>query len=91
MNVIGGLSSPVFLNIPCNDIYKISAKLYKVILIAVVCFLYLLYARKLFRKNVGLVTVLISACRLVMLFISIKFCEIILNGIKVIERTRFLY
>ena len=25
-----------------------------------------------------------------MLYISIKFCEIILNGIKVIERTRFL-
>ena len=59
MNVIGGLSSPAFLNISCNDIYKISAKLYKVILIAVVCFLYLLYARKLFRKNVGRVTVLL--------------------------------
>ena len=57
MNVIGGLSSPAFLNISCNDIYKISAKLYKVILIAVVCFLYLLNARKLFRKNVGRVTV----------------------------------
>ena len=42
-------------------------------------------------KNVGGVTVLISACRLVMLYISIKFCEIISNGIKVIERTRFLY
>ena len=68
MNVFGGLSSPAFLNISCNDIYKISAKLYKVILIAVVCFLYLLYARKLFRKNVDRVTVLISACRLVMLF-----------------------
>ena len=68
MNVIGGLSSPAFLNISCNDIYRISAKLYKVILIAVVCFHYLLYARKLFRKNVGRVTVLISACRLVMLF-----------------------
>ena len=26
-----------------------------------------------------------------MLYISTKFCEIILNGIKVIERTRFLY
>ena len=34
---------------------------------------------------------LISACRLVMLYISTKFHEIILNGIKVIERTRFLY
>ena len=42
-------------------------------------------------KNVGGVTVLISACRLVMLYISTKFCEIISNGIKVIERTRFLY
>ena len=42
-------------------------------------------------KNVGEVTVLISACRLVMLYISTKFCEIISNGIKVIERTRFLY
>ena len=51
MNVIGGLSSPAFLNISCNDIYKIAAKLYHVILIAVVCFFYLLYARKLFRKK----------------------------------------
>ena len=34
---------------------------------------------------------LISACRLVMLYISTKFCEIIMNGIKVIERIRFLY
>ena len=43
------------------------------------------------QKNVGGVTVFISAHRLVMLYISIKFCEIISNGIKVIERTRFLY
>ena len=42
-------------------------------------------------KNVGGVTVLISAPRLVMLYISTKFCEIISNGIQVIERTRFLY
>ena len=42
-------------------------------------------------KNVGGVTVLISASRLVMLYISTKFCEIISNGIKVKERTRFLY
>ena len=34
---------------------------------------------------------LISAHRLVTLYISTKFCEIISNGIKVIERTRFLY
>ena len=34
---------------------------------------------------------LISAHRLVMLYICTKFHEIILNGIKVIERTRFLY
>ena len=34
---------------------------------------------------------LISACRLIMLYISTKFCEIILNGIKVIEWTGFLY
>ena len=34
---------------------------------------------------------LISASRLVMHFICAKFHEIILNGIKVIERTRFLY
>ena len=33
----------------------------------------------------------ISAHRLVMFYISTKFCEIISNGIKVIERTRFLY
>ena len=42
-------------------------------------------------KNVGGVTVLISAPRLVMLYNCAKFHEIILNGIKVIERTRFLY
>ena len=41
-------------------------------------------------KNVGGVIVL-SACRLVMHYISTKLCEIILNGIKVIERTRFHY
>ena len=34
---------------------------------------------------------LISARRLVMLYICAKFYEIILNGIKVIEQTRFLY
>ena len=34
---------------------------------------------------------LISARRLVMLYICAKFHEIILNGIKVIGRTRFLY
>ena len=34
---------------------------------------------------------LISACRLVKLYICAKFHEIILNGIKVIERTQFLY
>ena len=34
---------------------------------------------------------LISADRLVMLHICAKFHEVILNGIKVIERTRFLY
>ena len=34
---------------------------------------------------------LISARRLVMVYISTKFCEIISNGIKVIEWTRFLY
>ena len=34
---------------------------------------------------------LISAHRLVMLYICAKFHEIISNGIKVIERTRFIY
>ena len=34
---------------------------------------------------------LISAPRLVVLYICTKFCEIISNGIKVIEWTRFLY
>ena len=33
---------------------------------------------------------IISARRLVMLYICAKFHEIVLNGIKVIERTRFL-
>ena len=42
-------------------------------------------------KIVGDVMVLISASCLVMLYISTKFCEIISNGIKVIERTQFLY
>ena len=42
-------------------------------------------------QNVGGVPFLISACRLVMLYISTKFCKIISNGIKIIERTRFLY
>ena len=34
---------------------------------------------------------LISACRLVMLYIYAKFHEIISNGIKAIEWTQFLY
>ena len=34
---------------------------------------------------------LISACHLVMLYICAKFHEIILNGIKDIEQTQFLY
>ena len=34
---------------------------------------------------------LISARRLIMLYICAKFHEIISNGIEVIERTRFLY
>ena len=34
---------------------------------------------------------LTSARRLVMLYISTKFCDIFSNGFKVIERTRFLY
>ena len=42
-------------------------------------------------KKGGGVTVLISACRLVTLYISTKFCEIISNSIKIIERTQFLY
>ena len=42
-------------------------------------------------KNVGGVNVLISARRLVMFYICAKFHEIILNGIKVIELTRFLF
>ena len=41
-------------------------------------------------KNVGGVTVLISARRLIMLYICAKFREIILNGIKVIERTQMI-
>ena len=44
-----------------------------------------------YTKNVDGVTILISARRLIMLCISTKFCEIILNGIKVIEPTLFLY
>ena len=39
-------------------------------------------------KNVGGVTVLTSASRLIMVYISAMFHEIISNGIKVMERTR---
>ena len=43
-------------------------------------------------KNIGGVTIFFnSAGRLVMLYISTKFYEIISNGIKVIELTLFLY
>ena len=43
-------------------------------------------------KNVGgIINFLISARRLVMLYICAKFHENISNGIKVTERTRFLY
>ena len=41
-------------------------------------------------KNVGGVTVVNLCMSSVMLYISTKFCEIISNGIKVIEWTRFL-
>ena len=41
-------------------------------------------------KNVGGVNVVNLCTSSVMLYISTKFCEIISNGIKVIERTRFL-
>ena len=41
-------------------------------------------------KNVGGVTVLISACHLVMLYICAEFREIISNGYKVMERTRMM-
>ena len=43
------------------------------------------------QKNVGGVTIVNLCTCLVMLYISTKFCEYILNGIKVIERTQFLY
>ena len=42
-------------------------------------------------KNAGGATVVNSARRMIMLYISTKFCEIISNGIKVIEWTPFLY
>ena len=42
-------------------------------------------------RNEDGVTVFNLCTSLVMLYISTKFCEIILNGIKVIERTHFLY
>ena len=41
-------------------------------------------------KNVGGVTVLISAGPLVMFYICAKFREIILNGIKAMERSRMM-
>ena len=42
------------------------------------------------QKNVGGVTILFSACRLVMLYICAKFHEKIWNGIKVREWTQIL-
>ena len=54
-------------------------------------FLYRKLQRGITPQNVGGVTILISARRLAMLYISTKFCEIISNGIKVIQRTRFLH
>ena len=42
-------------------------------------------------KNAGAATVVNLFTSSVMLYISTKFCEIISNGIKVIEWTRFLY
>ena len=42
-------------------------------------------------KNAGGATVVNLYMSSVMLYISIKFCEIISSGIKVIEWTRFLY
>ena len=42
-------------------------------------------------KNAGGATVVNLCTSSVMLYISTKFCEIISNGIKVIEWTRFLY
>ena len=42
-------------------------------------------------KNAGWATVGYVCTSSVMLYISTKFCEIISNGIKVIERIRFLY
>ena len=42
-------------------------------------------------KNAGGASVVNLCTSSAMLCISTKFCEIILNGITVIERTRFLY
>ena len=42
-------------------------------------------------KNAGGATVVNLCMSSVMLYISTKFCEIISNGIKVTEQTRFLY
>ena len=42
-------------------------------------------------KNAGGATVVNLCMSSVMLYISTKFCEIISNGIKVIEWTQFLY
>ena len=42
-------------------------------------------------KNVGGVTIFTLCMSSGHFYISTKFCEIILNGIKVIERTLFLY
>ena len=42
-------------------------------------------------KNTGGATVVNLCTSSVMFYISTKFCEIISNGIKVIEWTRFLY
>ena len=52
-------------------------------------FLYRKFQRGIIpQKNVGGVTVLISARGLIVLYICTKFREIISNGIKVMDRTR---
>ena len=42
-------------------------------------------------KNAGGATVVNLCTSSVMLYISTKFCDVISNGIKVIEWTRFIY
>ena len=88
---------PLLIPLNCPAMLYICAKFCEIIsngikIIKGTRFLYWKLQRRLIpQENVGGATVANLCTHLVMLYICAKFREIILNGIKVIERTRFLY